>query len=132
MNALTDDQQLLHDEIVRRAATEARGDQAGFLASYARAGFDPGDIEAVRASLFGPYRPTSRDAAWSLVFGLTSLLICPLPGVGILAILCTRRALKDTRTGIKSGEGMAIAGAMLGALSTVLTTVTFVALALGG
>ena len=122
MNVLTDDQQELHDEIVRRAATEARGDQAAVLASYARAGFDPVDIEAVRASLFGPQRPASRDAVWSLVIGLASMLICPLPGVGILAILSARRALKETRTGIKTGEGMAIAGAILGGLSTVLTT----------
>jgi len=117
--SLTEDQKLLYDEIVARAAAEHRTDYATVLVAFAQVGNDPQDVEAVRWALFGPWRPTSSHAVWSLVIGLLAVVACPLPFMGVGAIVSGRRALNETRTGIKSGHGMAVAGLALGWFNTI-------------
>lgn len=118
--ALTDAQQELYDEIVERANTEARGNYASVLAAYANDGTDPDDIEAVRFALYGAGRPASSDATMSVIFGVVGLTFCPLPFVGLAAIMSARRARRETRPGIKSGDGLATIGRVLGWLNIAI------------
>jgi hypothetical protein len=115
---LTEDQQVLYNEVVELAARN-RGDYAATLLAYAQVGNDPVDVEAVRRAMFGMWRPTSNNAVASLVLGLVAILVCPVPFLGIAAVLYGRSGLRETRAGIKGGQGMAVAGLVLGWINTV-------------
>ncbi len=131
---LTVEQQALYDAVVERAEVEVEvavegggdGDLAAALvaalASYAGASSDTRDVEAVRFALFGPWRPTSGEAVASLVVGLVTMFLCPIPLLGLVAVALGRRAQRQTRYGIKSGHGMTVAGIALGWISAVIWT----------
>jgi hypothetical protein len=129
--SLTAGQQDLYDEIVERATDEARGDYAAVLVAYAEADYDPVDVEAVRAEIFGSRRPTSQNAVWALGIGIVALVVCPLPFGGLSAVWAGRRARRDTRTGIMGGARIGLVGEVLGWLSVAGWAVAFTAIALG-
>lgn len=78
-----------------------------------------------------PARPTSTAAILSLVFGLLAWLMVPLLG-SIAAIVCGHLARGEIRRadGQIEGDGMAIAGLVLGYLQMALVLFALVAVML--
>jgi hypothetical protein len=128
--ALDADQQRLYDDVVATAAGH-RGDYATVLVAYAKAGNDPQDMEAVRSALFGSHRPTSSAAVQSLVVGLLAMFACPIPFMGVYAIWAGRRGMAEARTGIKSGQGFAVAGQILAGINTAFWAAVAIVLLIG-
>ncbi len=58
-------------------------------------------------------RETSTKAVLSMVFGILSWLVLPVIG-SVVAIVMGSSARKDTKPGRMSGDGMAVAGLILG------------------
>lgn len=77
--------------------------------------------------------PTSGAAVAALIFGIISALggFCLLGIPCVVAVLCGHIGLADTKEGIKSGRGMAIAGLILGYLCLIPAVVFFVSSGLG-
>ncbi len=70
--------------------------------------------------------PTNNNAVLALVLGLVSLLVCQI--VGPVAVVIGQRARREiARTG-EQGDGMALAGVITGAISTVILALGVVAL----
>lgn len=68
-------------------------------------------------------RPTSGLAVGGLV---TALVEIPFVGLGLSLM-----AFKETRTGVKGGHGLAVAGAIVGGLSTAAWTVFILLIIVG-
>jgi hypothetical protein len=70
--------------------------------------------------------PTNNNAVLALVLGLVSLAVCQI--VGPVAVVIGQRARREiARTG-EQGDGMALAGVITGAISTVILALGVVAL----
>lgn len=88
---------------------------------------------------YGPplTRPTSGLATASMVLGIIGLLVgwCTFGLPSFIAVFLGHAALKETRTGVRGGHGMAIAGLILGyivAVPAAVVTVIFIIGAAGG
>jgi predicted outer membrane lipoprotein len=67
-----------------------------------------------------PTAPTSGLAVTSLVLSLVGLLLCCAFGIpSLIAVICGHLALRETKSGAKSGQGMAVAGLVMGYLIIV-------------
>lgn len=68
----------------------------------------------------------------ALIFGIISLFICWLPLLGLLFVICTLSisfiSLKKIKNNKKEGQGMAIAGIVMGFLSLIPAVVMTIAL----
>jgi hypothetical protein len=70
--------------------------------------------------------PTNSNAILALVFGLVSLAVCQL--FGPAAVIIGQRARREiARTG-EQGDGMALAGIITGAISSVLIALALIVL----
>ena len=71
---------------------------------------------------------TSASAIWSLVLGILSL-VCFGLFAGIPAVICGHAARSKVRQsqGALTGEGMALAGLILGYVGTILTSISIIA-----
>jgi hypothetical protein len=78
-------------------------------------------------------RPTSGLATASMVLGIIGLLVgwCSFGIPSIVAVFLGHSALKETKTGVRGGHGMAIAGLILGYIVTVPAAVFTVFLIIG-
>ncbi|HWT15651.1 MAG TPA: DUF4190 domain-containing protein [Patescibacteria group bacterium] len=76
-------------------------------------------------------RITSTYATLSLIFGLVAWLMAPLLGA-IVAIVCGHLARSEIRraNGALDGDGMALAGLILGYLQLVLVVVLVIVVAI--
>lgn len=65
---------------------------------------------------------TNQKALWSMIVGLVSLVFCGIV-LGIVAIVLGSSARKEIAAsgGMQTGEGMAKAGVILGAIGIVVT-----------
>lgn len=73
-----------------------------------------------------PRRPTNSMAIAALIMGIASLFTCQLVGIG--AIICGNRARNEIRGSGEEGDGMALAGIILGWVSLALVVLTLLAL----
>lgn len=76
-------------------------------------------------------RPTSGLATASMVLGIIGLLVgwCSFGIPSIIAVFLGHAALKETKTGVRGGHGMAIAGLILGyilALPMLVFTIVWI------
>jgi hypothetical protein len=70
--------------------------------------------------------PTNNNAVLALILGLVSLAVCQI--IGPVAVIIGQRARREiARTG-EQGDGMALAGVITGAISTVILALGVVAL----
>ena len=69
---------------------------------------------------------TNTNATWSLVLGILSLL-CGGPITAIPAIICGHKARSQIRENAQDGNGMALAGLILGYLALVFTVIVIIA-----
>ncbi|MDP9797947.1 hypothetical protein J2S43_006459 [Catenuloplanes nepalensis] len=65
-----------------------------------------------------PRRPTNSMAIAALILGIASLFTCQLVGIG--AIICGNRARNEIRGSGEEGDGMALAGLILGWVSLAI------------
>jgi hypothetical protein len=84
---------------------------------------------------YGPplARPTSGLATASMVLGIIGLLVgwCSFGLPSFIAVFLGHAALKETKTGIRGGHGMAVAGLILGYIVAVPAAVFTVFLIIG-
>jgi hypothetical protein len=73
-----------------------------------------------------PRRPTNSMAIAALILGVVSLFSCQLLGIG--AIFCGNRARAEIRAGGEDGDGMALAGIILGWVALALVALTVLGL----
>lgn len=82
-----------------------------------------------------PFRQTCSNATISLIFGVLSYFLLPFIGA-VIAVICGHMARADIRRsqGALDGDGMAMAGLVLGYLHLVLCVLAVLAifLFLGG
>ncbi|GAB7049887.1 DUF4190 domain-containing protein [Catenuloplanes indicus] len=69
-----------------------------------------------------PRRPTNSMAIAALIMGIASLFTCQLVGIG--AIICGNRARNEIRGSGEEGDGMALAGIILGWVSLALVVLS--------
>ena len=68
---------------------------------------------------------TNRKATWSLITGILSLFICPII-LSIAALVLGSQAKNEIATTGESGEGLATAGQVLGAIGIIIGVVALV------
>ncbi|MFI5840707.1 DUF4190 domain-containing protein [Catenuloplanes sp. NPDC051500] len=69
-----------------------------------------------------PRRPTNSMAIVALVLGIAALFSCQLLGIG--AIICGNRARAEIRVSGEDGDGMAVAGLVIGWVSLALVALS--------
>jgi hypothetical protein len=84
--------------------------------------------------MMAPVRPASGVSVWSLVMGLVGFFAgwCLLGIPCIIAIVLGHAGLSDTRDGVKSGRGMAVAGLALGYVTIAPAVILFFWVVVGG
>lgn len=78
--------------------------------------------------------PTSGMAVASLILGLLGLSgVCcwPLVILSVIGVLCGHLALGETRSGVKAGNGLAVAGLIVSYLTVLPTVVLIIMAAMG-
>lgn len=77
---------------------------------------------------YAPSPPTNGMAIAALVCGVAGFVICPL--IGIAAVICGFAARGQIRAsgGMQSGEGMTLAGLILGAVDLGITALVLLAI----